>query len=310
MSVLPIVDRELRVAARRAGTYWMRFWAALSVLALWLILLLNSNLSSPAQMGHHLLNALGILALIFSMLAGVFLTSDCLSEEKREGTLGLLFLTDLRAYDVVLGKLAAHSLHAFFGLLAIVPVLGLALLIGGVTGQEFSRLALVFVTTLFFSLGMGMVVSAVNSEAKHAIAGSFLLIMLFAGVLPALWWFQQMLLRIGALDVLLLPSPVFAYIKGFDAEYHSTNGARAFWSSVGTLFGLGLGGIVLANLVLPRSWPERSRKRSTMPPFPSLRGYSPKAAFKGWPVFHLDEPIYWLAVRDVSPRLAERTALL
>ena len=29
-------------------------------------------------------------------------TADSLSAEKREGTLGLLFLTDLRGYDVVL----------------------------------------------------------------------------------------------------------------------------------------------------------------------------------------------------------------
>src|SRR4051812_12692098 len=131
MVLLPIVDRELRVAARRASTYWMRCVAAMLVLIVFLVLLANGR-GSMAQMGKHLLNAMGVLALGFSMLAGVFLTSDCLSEEKREGTLGLLFLTDLKGYDVVLGKLAANSLHAFFGLLAIFPVLGLSLLLGGV----------------------------------------------------------------------------------------------------------------------------------------------------------------------------------
>ena len=38
--------------------------------------------------------------------------------------LGLLFLTDLRGHDIVLGKLAATSLRAVFGLVAIVPVAG------------------------------------------------------------------------------------------------------------------------------------------------------------------------------------------
>ena len=51
-----------------------------------------------------LFTVLNAIAFIFCLLAGVFLTADCLSEEKREGTLGLLFLTSLKGYDVVLGK--------------------------------------------------------------------------------------------------------------------------------------------------------------------------------------------------------------
>ena len=66
-----------------------------------------------------------------------------MSEEKREGTLGLLFLTDLRGFDVVLGKLVACSLRGAYGLVAALPVIGLALLMGGVTGFELWRLALV-----------------------------------------------------------------------------------------------------------------------------------------------------------------------
>ena len=68
---------------------------------------------------------------VIASLAGLFLTSDTLSEEKREGTLGLLFLTDLRGYDVVFGKLISHSTQALYGLLAAFPILGLTLLIGG-----------------------------------------------------------------------------------------------------------------------------------------------------------------------------------
>jgi len=102
--------------------------------------------------------AVGILAFAFSLLAGMFLTADCLSEEKREGTLGLLFLTPLKGHDVVFGKLIATSLHAFYGLLAILPLLALPLLMGGVTLGEFWRVNLVLVTTLFLSLAMGMFV--------------------------------------------------------------------------------------------------------------------------------------------------------
>ena len=66
--------------------------------------------------------------MIYCLFSGRISTADCLSEEKREGTLGLLFLTDLKGYDVVLGKLAATSVSAFYGLLAALPVLAVPVL--------------------------------------------------------------------------------------------------------------------------------------------------------------------------------------
>ena len=86
------------------------------------------------------------------MFTGVRSTADCLSEEKRDGTLGLLFLTDLKGYDVVGGKLVATSLNAFYGLTAIFPLLAIPLLMGGVTNGEFWRMALVLANTFLFSL--------------------------------------------------------------------------------------------------------------------------------------------------------------
>ena len=48
--------------------------------------------------------------------AGLLGTADCVSSEKRDGTLGLLFLTDLKGYDVICGKLAANSVSVLYGL--------------------------------------------------------------------------------------------------------------------------------------------------------------------------------------------------
>src|SRR5206468_6387920 len=129
--------------SRRRATYRLRFLLALAVLVIWFFLLVLGRSSVPlAERGQMLFTAIGVLALGFCMLAGVFLTADCLSEEKREGTLGLLFLTELKGYDIVLGKLAAASVHALFGLVAVFPVLALPLLMGGVSGAEFARVIL------------------------------------------------------------------------------------------------------------------------------------------------------------------------
>jgi len=129
MTFLPIVDRQLRESSRRPATYRMRSLLALAALAIWFFLLIAGT-GSGIRKGMMLFIAIGVLALGFCLVAGIFLTADCLSEEKREGTLGLLFLTELKGYDVVFGKLVATSLHSIYGLLAVLPLLALPLLMG------------------------------------------------------------------------------------------------------------------------------------------------------------------------------------
>ena len=51
-----------------------------------------------ASLGSGLFGVLTWLSVATALCAGLFFTSDCLSEEKREGTLGFLFLTDLRDF--------------------------------------------------------------------------------------------------------------------------------------------------------------------------------------------------------------------
>src|SRR5215472_9765548 len=156
MTFLPIVERELRVAARRPAMYRARVFAAAGVMLVWLVLVGGSRRTSAAELSQTLFIAFGVIALLFCLLAGIFLTADCLSQEKRDGTLGLLFLTDLKGYDVVLGKFVATSISAFYALFALLPVTGVSLLLGSVTGVEFWRTALALINALFVSLTLGI----------------------------------------------------------------------------------------------------------------------------------------------------------
>src|SRR4030095_15969380 len=101
MTFLPVVERELRVASRRRGTHWMRFFAALLVITVGFILLIGAAPSPPPhRLSLMVFRATSLIGFGFCLLAGTFLTADCLCSERRDGTLGLLFLTDLRGYDV------------------------------------------------------------------------------------------------------------------------------------------------------------------------------------------------------------------
>src|ERR1035437_1195460 len=182
MTFLPIVARELRIAARRPRTFWVRSGAALAILVIgaWFFMFFMINQIQPTQViALGLFSILTGSAVFYCLLSGVWFTADCLSEEKREGTLGLLFLTDLKGSDVVFGKLVATSLNGFYAVMAVVPILALPLLLGGVTGGEFARMALVVVNTLFFSLAVGICVSAVSRSPRKAMAMTFLLVLLF-----------------------------------------------------------------------------------------------------------------------------------
>src|SRR5687768_14517886 len=132
MSFLPVVQRELSELSRRSTLYWTR--AAVALVALvamsWIALVAAGN--APAnQQGLLLFNTISQGAFLFALIAGVRLTADALSEEKREGTLGLLFLTDLKGYDVALGKLVSRSATAVYCVLALAPTLALSVLLGG-----------------------------------------------------------------------------------------------------------------------------------------------------------------------------------
>src|SRR5262245_48279050 len=147
MTSLPIVERELRVAARRHGTYSLRLFIALAAIGVGVFFYALNVQMSLITLGPKIFQGLSALALIYCLASGRRLTADCLSIEKREGTLGLLFLTDLQGYDVVLGKLAATSLNAFFCLMAIFPVIAVPMMMGGVGRGEFWRMTLVLVNT-------------------------------------------------------------------------------------------------------------------------------------------------------------------
>ncbi len=258
MSFLPIVERELRVAARRRGTYWLRLLVALGLVLVATFIFLASKNEPQHQIGQMIFYTLTGGLMLYCLLAGLRSTADCLSEEKREGTLGLLFLTDLRGYDVVIGKLTANSLAVFYCVVAVLPILGIPLLMGGVTGAEFGRIALVLVNTLFFSLSAGMLASAMCRNPRVAIAWTFLLILLVTAGSPAvglcLWWLADW--RGNYEPVFLVPSPVFSYFAGADVFFTRSLGS-GFYVSLGIVHVAAWVFLGLASLIAPRSWQDR-----------------------------------------------------
>jgi hypothetical protein len=102
-------------------------------------------------------------------LCGGLFTADCISRERREGTLGLLFLTDLKGYDILLGKAASIGLGLALALLGLVPCLSIPLLLGGVRGVEVLQAVVAIAVALVYSLSLGLWVSARAGTSHQAI---------------------------------------------------------------------------------------------------------------------------------------------
>ena len=293
MTFLPIVERELRTAARLRATHRMRLAAALLALVIWFMFSIFGNITST-QRAQFIFATIGMLSLGFAMLAGAFLTADCLSEERREGTLGLLFLTDLKGHDVVLGKLASTSLNSIYGLLAVVPMLAVPLLMGGVTGGEFARTSLVLVTTLFLSLSTGMFVSAISLDSRVAFLRTLAVMVILSGVLPLFWWGLRILLGIRQFDFLLSPSPGYALRYAGDSFYSTRSGAGEFWTSLLVMGGMGILFLVVASVMLPRVW-RQGRDDSAAQPASNRTVLKRRS----WLKAELESrPYFWLATRD------------
>src|SRR5688572_6988412 len=163
MILLPVVSRELAVQARRRSTYRMRASvAALACVIAFIMIGVTSASLPPNQQGKLLFSGLSVLAVVYCSLVGPLVTADSLSAGKRDGTVGILFLTDLNGYDIIFGKLFSSSMQAAYGVQTVVPLMSFALLFGGITPGGVARTALVLSNTLFFSLAAGMLVSTIS----------------------------------------------------------------------------------------------------------------------------------------------------
>ncbi len=199
MTFLPVVERELRAEARRPFSYWLRALGAgaLILVAGWAYFSTVSESGNPRRSGMGFRgmmpgqNPLGDLGLVLfgDLNATLFvtlwvlvplLTADCINREKREGTLGLLFLTPLTSTGIVVGKSMAHGLRALTLYFTMLPVLVVPLMLGGITAQDGWMAALLNLGMLMLALAAGLLASAWTRDWLKSVALAQLLSALFA----------------------------------------------------------------------------------------------------------------------------------
>ncbi len=222
MTFWPLIERELRVRARRGMTYWSRCAVAAmaTVVAVQCSLIYVGSLGTT-QVGAATFAAVSWLGFVLAC-ASALVTADTLSQERRDGTLGLLFLTQLKGWEVVLGKISAAGLTALCALVSCLPTLGLAVLAGGVTGHSIARMQLALLNAVFVALAAGMWVSSRGKDRRKTFRNALVAIVLLQ-VGP--WIVARGFARWGSgSQFLALASPYTAFYLAADPA----SGAR-FW---------------------------------------------------------------------------------
>ena len=190
---MPVVRRELREGARRPFNYWLRVAGAAAGVAM-LCVIHQSSDGNQAADGLRLFTGLHGMLLVLICVMVPAMSADCIAREKREGTLGLLFLTPLTPMGVVVGKGLVQAFRAFTLWLAVLPVIVIPFLSGGVTiGDVASAVTIEFCVTLL-CLAAGILASTLAKARATAfiLAASFgvAFVCLFGGLLGSVFLLQ------------------------------------------------------------------------------------------------------------------------
>lgn len=317
MNVWPVITRELRSQSRQRFTFALREVGVLGLLALAAYLYFARAGIPQEVMGRWLFGCLHV-TLFFAIWILVPLgTADCLSRERREGTLGLLFLTPLRAFDVVIAKCIAHGLRASTLLLAVLPVLAMPVLMGGVSWQQGLMSATVDVAALAWALAATVLASSTCKSGLRAMVialtfslGAMLVFVYSTGWFALGWISAGPISAYNQSDFAFLLGWAICGVGGFQVPRVVTRlNANSLLVPVGeaALFAL----LMLVVVVGIAAWRIRRTWRDEPPPVwvrRSQRAFCTPVIWKGlfrvWMRWLLNRnPIGWLERRTWTGRL-------
>ncbi|HWQ11153.1 MAG TPA: ABC transporter permease subunit [Roseiflexaceae bacterium] len=212
----PILVKELRSRMRGARAFVLLTVYLLILSSVTLLLYsgmasnLGSDLNAGRQIGKALFLVVAAVALVEVCVITPALTSGSIAGEKERQTFDLLVASLLSPWQIVWGKLASALAFVLLLILAVVPVMSLAFLFGGVSAAEVLIALAGLVATAVFYASVGLFWSSVTRSSLGATSfalGS--IIMLLLGVPFLVVIFSLVFTRDVSSD--LLESVLFIY---------------------------------------------------------------------------------------------------
>jgi ABC-type Na+ efflux pump permease subunit len=189
----PIFVREWLTIPRRTGHYVVRtaylgFLWVLGLTAWQAIVGWNqpTTLADNSRFGLLLFKLFTEVQLALILFFAALSAASAITQEKDRRTFILLLMTDLRSYEIVLGKLLGSLLQIVLLLVGMLPVLVLVMLLGGVGGGQVIQATLVLATTALAAGSVGSLIALWREKTFQALALTVLVIVLYWCVVQAL----------------------------------------------------------------------------------------------------------------------------
>ncbi len=228
----PIFNREFLTTPRREKHHLGRV-AALGLL--WIIGLTAwqatvgfnrvANLGETARFGLLFFQIVTYVELTLLLFFSALSAAGTISQEKDRRTFILLLLTDMRDYEIVIGKMLGSLLPNIILLGITMPVLALTMLLGGVSGEQVAQAGMVLLATTLAAGSLGGLIALWRERTFQALALSVLALVLYLCVVQAIGtfgpiaqaWFDpfvalQYVLEPPAYSLLLPPAYGFALV--------------------------------------------------------------------------------------------------
>lgn len=235
----PIVRKEMYGVSRRWTTYLGRtFYVFLLGLVVWMAWKEMNRYSSMeysqyALLGSRIFIAFAVTQMILIVLAAIVQSSDMISKEIRQQTLGVLFLTPLSPWRIALGKFKSCLGYLSVLLLSGIPVLAISVYLGGVTALDLLAVTGLTVVTCAFCISFSLWVSTYFKGGAWGLVISIIGLTAYALVPMLLLWMMDFSER-DAFQMLRYQNPGIMLGEYFDDRLGSSKNLWDRFSWVGS----------------------------------------------------------------------------
>lgn len=185
-----LIRRDVTTMPRRERFYYKRV-AFAGLCALLVLTAFSMAVQRDAAVaGLEVFRNLSFLLVLWACLVAPQTASQSLTPEREHHVLGLLLLSDMKLWQLLLGKLIYAMSRALLGVLAAIPMIMLCVSLGGISTSQIWLATLLLIATIFAGICLGLLAATVARSEVQAnglvMAGALLLYLLVPFVLHVL----------------------------------------------------------------------------------------------------------------------------
>ena len=168
------------------GNSGFHFLLKLLMMILSFLILFIADIVDATGSGAKGLVMLSMVAstnLFFVTVATISLFCTCITEEKEHNTLGVMLMTGISPFGLLVGKLLSRFYIVLQLILLQIPLIVIARTLGGLSMEQILAHLVYFVAMILVMSQVGMVFSITSSKSSHAIAFSVIFLVLL-GISP------------------------------------------------------------------------------------------------------------------------------